>query len=80
MANSTKEQERLLAEKDYIITALCEESNRCSICYDTMTGDSCDQCGEYYSECICKPLTPKQITDDDVSPCPSCGADTRYKR
>jgi len=77
LTSITNSLERLLAEKDYIITALCEVSNRCSVCYQDIDGANCESCDEYYAECTCKPLTPKQIVDgDDISPCPRCGCET----
>jgi hypothetical protein len=51
-----------LYEKDRIITALCEVTDRCSVCYREMsTGTDCSGCDEYYSECPCPPLTEEQI-------------------
>lgn len=47
-----------------IITALCEDSRRCSICFRSMDSSNpmnCEKCKEYYSDCICIPLTPKEI-------------------
>ena len=61
----TEEIERALAEKDYIITALCEASNRCSVCYGFIDGQDCVKCIEYYSECSCKHLTPEQIVNGE---------------
>ena len=44
-----------------VINALCERSNRCTICYNDTDGKNCAKCDEYYSECTCTPLTTDQI-------------------
>ena len=56
------ETEKIIFEKDGIITALTELCNRCPICYRSTSGTTnCSGCLEYYPECSCEKLTREQI-------------------
>jgi len=48
------------------ITALCDYSGRCPTCYRFFTAEdkmNCSGYKEYYTDCSCEPLPPKEIVD-----------------
>jgi len=50
------------------ITALCDYHGRCTNCYRFFTAEdkmNCSRCKDYYTDCICPRLTPKEIVEGE---------------